>query len=104
VFVTLTSLLLKIGVQEQRKCSVYYQNRDSSDHDGTRIRHEDSCGLQFHIVHPGVENHELETSVLDPDPVGSAFNLGLDPGSGSVFGIRIQLSKKKVSKAKIYYE
>jgi hypothetical protein len=28
-------------------------------------------------------------SVLDPDPVGSAFNLGLDPGS--VFGIRIRI-------------
>jgi hypothetical protein len=24
-----------------------------------------------------------ETSVSDPAPVGSAFNLGLDPGSGS---------------------
>ncbi len=25
----------------------------------------------------------------DPNPVGSAFKLGLDPGSGSVFGIWI---------------
>jgi hypothetical protein len=30
-------------------------------------------------------------SVSDPDPVGSAFKLGLDPGSGSVFGIRIRI-------------
>ncbi len=39
---------------------------------------------------------ELADSVSDPDPVGSAFKLGLDPGSGSVFGIRIriQVSKK----------
>jgi hypothetical protein len=28
----------------------------------------------------------VENSVSDPYPVGSAFNLGLDPGSGSVFG------------------
>jgi hypothetical protein len=27
----------------------------------------------------------------NPDPVGSAFNLSLDPGSGSVFGIRIRI-------------
>ncbi len=27
----------------------------------------------------------------DPDPVGSAFNLSLDPGSGSVFGIWIRI-------------
>jgi hypothetical protein len=25
----------------------------------------------------------------DPNPVGSAFNLSLDPGSGSIFGIQI---------------
>jgi hypothetical protein len=33
------------------------------------------------------------SSVSDPDqnPVGSAFNLSLDPGSGSVFGIRIRI-------------
>ncbi len=30
-------------------------------------------------------------SVSDQDPVGSTFNLGLDPGSGSVFGIRIRI-------------
>jgi hypothetical protein len=37
----------------------------------------------------------LDCNVSDPDPnpdpVGSAFNLGLDPGSGSIFGIRIQI-------------
>jgi hypothetical protein len=42
------------------------------------------------------QNHKVSTSVSDPDPVGSAFNLGLDPGSGSVIGIRIQMSKNKV--------
>jgi hypothetical protein len=38
------------------------------------------------------------TIVSDPDPVGSAFNLGLDPGS--VFGIliRIPMSKKRFKK------
>ncbi len=46
----------------------------------------------------------LTSSVSNPDLVGSAFNLGLDPGSGSVFGIRIQVSKKKILKAKIYYD
>ncbi len=37
------------------------------------------------------QNLIVKISVLapNPDPVGSAFNLGLDPGSGSVFGIRI---------------
>jgi hypothetical protein len=40
------------------------------------------------------------TSVSDPDPVGSAFKLGLDPGSGSVFGIRIQMSKNRLKKPK----
>jgi hypothetical protein len=34
---------------------------------------------------------DLLTSVSDPDPVGSAFNLGLNPGSGSIFGIRIRI-------------
>jgi hypothetical protein len=44
------------------------------------------------------------TSVSDPDPVGSAFKLGLDPGSGSVFGIRIRIpdpgSKNRLKKLK----
>jgi hypothetical protein len=35
------------------------------------------------------------TSVSDPDLVGSAFNLGLNPGSGSAIGIRIQMSKNR---------
>ncbi len=44
----------------------------------------------------------ITASVSDPEPVGSAFNLGLDPGSGSVFGIRfrIQMSKKRFKKPK----
>lgn len=33
----------------------------------------------------------LAISVSDPDSVGFAFNLGLDPGSVSVFGIRIRI-------------
>ncbi len=41
-----------------------------------------------------------EGSVSDPDPVGSVFNLSLDPGSGSVFGIRIQMSKNRFKKPK----
>jgi hypothetical protein len=28
-------------------------------------------------------------SISVPDPVGPAFNVGLNPGSGSAFGIRI---------------
>jgi outer membrane lipoprotein-sorting protein len=35
------------------------------------------------------------TSVSDPDLVASAFNLGLDPESGSATGIRIQKSKNR---------
>ncbi len=41
------------------------------------------------------------SSVSDPNPVESAFNLGLDPGS--VFGIRIwiiQMSKNRFKKPK----
>jgi hypothetical protein len=42
------------------------------------------------------------TSVLDPDPVGSAFNLGLDPDpySESGSGFRIQMSKNSFKKPK----
>jgi hypothetical protein len=40
----------------------------------------------------------VQDSVSDPDPVGSAFNLGLDPGSGSVFGIRIRIPDPDVEK------
>ncbi len=35
-------------------------------------------------------------SVSDPDPVGFAFNLGVEPGSG----IRIQMSKNRFKKPK----
>ncbi len=44
----------------------------------------------------------VNSSVSDPDPVGSAFNLGLDPDpyseSGSRF--RIQVSKNRFKKLK----
>jgi hypothetical protein len=45
-------------------------------------------------------NGNLFISVSDPDtnpdPVGSAFNLSLDPGSGSVFGILIRIPDQDV--------
>jgi hypothetical protein len=43
-------------------------------------------------------------SVSGPDPVGSAFKLGLDPDpySESGSGSQIQMSKKRLKKAKIY--
>jgi hypothetical protein len=41
-------------------------------------------------------------SVSDPDPypVGTTFNLGLDPESGSVFGFWIQMYKNRFEKPK----
>jgi hypothetical protein len=39
-----------------------------------------------------------KSSVSDPDPVGSAFNLNLDPKSGS--GFWIQMSKNRFKKPK----
>ncbi len=41
-------------------------------------------------------------SVSDPDPVGSAFNLGQDPDQYSEFGsgFRIQMSKNRFKKPK----
>jgi hypothetical protein len=39
-------------------------------------------------------------SVSDPDPVGSAFNLGLDPDPYSESGFPIQVSKNRFKKLK----
>jgi hypothetical protein len=46
------------------------------------------------------------SSVSVPDPVRSALNSGLDPGSGSAFEIRIPDLDvlKVVKKAKIYFD
>jgi hypothetical protein len=46
------------------------------------------------------ELNTVDSSVSDPDPVGSAFNLGLDPGSGYVFGTRIHMFKNRFKKPK----
>jgi hypothetical protein len=50
-----------------------------------------------HSLTPNYSKHPA-TSVSDPDPVGSAFNLGLDPGSGSVFEFRIRIPDPDVLK------
>jgi hypothetical protein len=59
-------------------------------------------GKKKHAGSSYIQTLPLQVSVSDPDPVGSAFNLGLDPGSGSVFGIRIriQVSKNRFKKLK----
>jgi hypothetical protein len=45
------------------------------------------CLMGYKIYFPTT----VSVSDPDPNPVGSAFNLSLDPGSGSVFGIRIRI-------------
>jgi hypothetical protein len=53
------------------------------------------------LLHPDPKS-VLPTSVSDPDPVGSAFKLGLDSESGSVSGsvFRIQMLKNRFKKTK----
>jgi hypothetical protein len=66
-------------------------------------RHENAwaSGSQTHLIRKVEKTYRIGSV---SDPVGSAFKLGLDPGSGSVFGIRIRIpdpgSKNRLKKLK----
>ncbi len=40
-------------------------------------------------------NFERSTSVVDPEPRGSHFDLAHSPGSGSVLGMRIRIQEQE---------